>query len=325
MKILVLGSGSIGQRHISNLTKLIPKKSIEVFDIQPKRAEIIAKKYGVSLITDYKFSNYNCVFVCTPPINHIDIAIKALKEGTNVFIEKPLSSNQIGIKQLKKLKDRKNKLVFVGYNFRFNKGINLIKRMIQTKKLGKPIHASAYFGQYLPDWRPLIDYTKNYTAIKKLGGGIVFDGSHEVDYLSWILGQPKYLQSEYVNTSILKSNVEGIAEIILKFSKNILANIHLDFVRREYRRSLEILCEKGIIQWSLEHKIKLFNANKGRWTMIKINENTNDMYLAEIKHVIDCIKHRKQSKIINLENGISTFEISKAIINSGKKGKRIYL
>ena len=59
----------------------------------------------------------------------------------------------------------------------------------------------------------------------------------------------------------MKTDVEAIAEIILKFKNNILGRIHLDFIRREYKRSAEILCENGIISWSLkEGTFKIFNA-----------------------------------------------------------------
>ncbi|EIJ66943.1 oxidoreductase, NAD-binding domain protein [Candidatus Nitrosopumilus salaria BD31] len=324
MKILVLGGGSIGQRHISNLVKIISRNCIYLYDVEKNQLDFVSKKFKINSTDQLIYDAYDCLFICTPPSTHISLAINALKCGCHVFIEKPLSSNSKGISLLQKLAKKKNLLVFVGYTFRFNSGLNNIKKILQKKQLGKPLSVSAYFGQYLPDWRPKQNYKKNYSAIKRLGGGIIHDSSHEIDYLIWLFGNPKEIQSNYVTTDIIKTDVEGIAEIILKFKNNLLGTIHLDFIRREYRRSVEILCENGILFWSLkENKIKIFNSKNNKWLIYSTKENTNDMYVQEIKHVLHCIKQKKPSNVIGLDNGINSHKFSNLIIKSGKTGKRL--
>lgn len=324
MKILVIGGGSIGQRHISNLVKLIPRKSIHVYDIEKNQLNLVSKKFKITSVSKLTFDDYDCLFICTPPSTHVKLAMDGLKHGCHVFIEKPLSSYSKGITSLKRLTKKKNLLAFVGYNFRFNRGLNHIQKILHKKQLGKPLFVSAQYGQYLPDWRPLKNYKKNYSALKRLGGGIIHDSSHEIDYLIWLFGNPKEIQSNYVKTDILKTDVEAIAEIILKFKNNILGTIHLDFVRREYKRSVEILCENGIIYWSLkEGKVKIFNAKNNKWKILQMNETINDMYLREMKHVIECLKQNKPSKLIPIENGINSQKLSDLIIKTGKNGNRI--
>lgn len=327
MKFIIIGSGSIGQRHISNIKKINHKHDVDVFDLDKRKLQKL-KHLDVNFLNriDNLKSKYDCAFICTPPISHVQYARKFLNEKIHVFIEKPLSITNIGISNLEKLTKQNSSLAFVGYNFRFNDGINLIKSIIMKQKLGKPLHASAYFGQYLPDWRPSQNYKKNYSAIKKMGGGIILDSSHEIDYLRWIFDEPKSVQSEFSYVNNLKTNVEGIAEIILKFQNNMIASIHLDFIRRDYKRGLEILCENGIINWSLkDRKIRIFNSQNNSWRNIRLKQNTNDMYVEEIKHIIKCIRNNRKSKIIDLENGINTFNISQLIIKSGHEGKRILI
>jgi len=328
MKFLVIGCGSIGSRHILNIKKILPKSEIYAYDENKIQRRKICKKFNVFEITKIPQdkSIFNLVLICTPPVSHISLAISSIKDGANVFIEKPLSSNFKEISKLRNIIKKNSSLVFVGYNFRFNSGVNIIKKNIIEKKLGKVLFASAYFGQYLPDWRPKQNYKKNYSYNKKLGGGIVFDSSHEIDYLCWILGNPISVQSNFVSGFSLKTDVEGLAEIILKFKNNILANIHLDFIRSEYKRSMELLCENGIINWSLKEKeVKIFDRNKKLWKKIRINEDVNEMYVKEIKHVINCITNNKKSKIIDIENGISILNFSESIMKSGKSGKRVKL
>jgi len=324
LKILVIGAGSIGQRHISNLVKIIPRKSINVYDTEKSKMDFVSKKFKILSLSRLAFDSYDCLLVCTPPSTHVKLAIDGLKRGCHTFIEKPLSSNTKGVASLKKLAKKKNLLVFIGYNFRFNSGLNNIKKILHKKQLGKIISVSAEYGQYLPDWKPLHDYKKSYSASKLLGGGIIHDSSHELDYLIWLFGNPKEIQSNYIKTNILKTDVEAIAEIILKFKNNILGRIHLDFIRREYKRSVEILCENGIISWSLkEGTVKIFNAKNQKWKILQKSESINQMYLSEMRHIINCLKQHKSSKIIHLENGINSQKFSDLIMKSGKNGNKI--
>lgn len=325
MKFLIFGCGSIGERHISNIINNFPQNEIDVFDENIQRMEQISSKFDVNVIEENAIeSKYDCVFVCTPPISHLPLAIRAMKAGSNVFVEKPLSINLNGINELKQLSIEKNKHVFVGFNFRFNKGIKTVKEILKESKLGKPLHISSYFGQFLPDWRPNQDYSLGYTANQNLGGGIVHDGSHEIDYLVWLFDNPISLKAGYGYTDSLKVNTEAIADILLKFDNNILGRIHLDFIRREYKRSLEILCEKGIIKWSLsKNRIKIFESENKSWKEIILDESINDMYVNEIKHIIECIKNNTKSEIIDLENGINTLKLSIAIHDSEKSGNKI--
>lgn len=318
MKILVVGFGSIGKRHIMNLQKISDELNIEVFDEDQTKLEEI-EKLGVKIANQNSIDSeqYDCVLICTPPITHVDLAERALKSNSNVFIEKPLSYNLERLDELIQLRNEKNLLVFVGYSFRFNKGLNHVKKMVEEQKFGKILHVSSYFGQFLPDWRPNQDFKESYTLKKELGGGIVLDSSHEMDYLTWIFGKPESIQSNYVSTDILPSNAEAICDVILKFSNNLLATIHVDFIRRKYKRTLEILTENSIIEWSLgDNTLKIFDVESNSSKNISSQETINDMYVEELKHVIDCIKNHKNSNIISLENGITTMELSQKILDN---------
>jgi predicted dehydrogenase len=315
MNFLVMGSGSIGRRHIMNLISLFPDSKIDVFDSDPNRIKEIQDKYSINQVDENAINKkYDCILICTPPSTHIDIAIKGVKNGSNIFIEKPLSNSLNQLDNLLSLIEEKQCLVFVGFNLRFHKATNLIKEIIDSQKLGNLLHASAYFGQYLPDWRPWQDYRKNYTAQKNLGGGIIQDASHEIDYLRWLIGEPISIQSNYVNATFLEADTEAISNIIIQFEDNILAQIHLDFVRREYKRSLELLFENGIVDWDYSNStVKVFDGIKKSWKTITFNESDNEMYLKEISHVVKCINDKIPSTIIDLNNGINTFKISERI------------
>jgi predicted dehydrogenase len=328
LKFLVIGCGSIGKRHIENLKRIQPKSTIYAFDIKSHILHQVCKKYQITPISkkNIKDMMYDCVLVCTPPNTHLKYAREAIMGGSNVFIEKPISAQLVEINSFSSLAKKKKCLIFVGYNFRFNKSICIIKKLLDSKQLGNTIHVSAYFGSYLPDWRPNQDYSTNYTVRADLGGGIIHDGSHELDYLRYFFGNPKFIQSNYKKTKFLKSDTEAVADIILEFNNDLLATIHLDYMRRQYKRTLEILFEFGIVEWSLsESTIKIFNARSKNWKIIKTTNSINEMYINELKHVIKCIINKTQSQLINLKNGIDTFLLSECIKKSKRTGKMVTL
>jgi predicted dehydrogenase len=326
MRFLIIGCGSIGERHLMNLSSTVPDAQIDVFDTQAERLKEICKRYSVDPVDlkNLRSIKYDCTLICTPPTSHVELAIQALNAGSNIFIEKPLSNSSDGIQLLQSTLTKKKLFAFVAYNLRFNEGIKKIKQIIDNEKYGRVLHASAYFGQYLPDWRPWQDYKKNYTARKELGGGIIQDGSHEIDYMKWLFGEPAEIQSQFTVPDILDVDTEGLADILLRFENRVQGHIHLDFVRREYRRTLELLTENGLIQWSLsEFRIKIFDASHKSWSTMNLKSNLNEMYKEEIEHVVNCIEKNERSTIIDLENGISTLLLCEAVYASGVSGNRI--
>lgn len=326
MKFLLVGCGSIGVRHLRNLKVIMPDSSFDVYDSDSKLVNLTSSIYSARPADHDSIdcTKYDLVLICTPPVSHVDLAIRALKAGSSVFIEKPLSSNFHGLEKLKSLAKAKELAIFVGYNFRFNKGVNALKRIIAEGDYGRVLHISAYFGQYLPDWRPYQNYKKNYTSRRDLGGGIILDGSHEIDYLAWLLGTPISVQSQFKNTDILATDTEAITDVLLEFRDDILGYIHLDFVRREYKRRIEVLSENGILEWSMqEATLKTFNLSDKKWHVSSLGDSPNDMYLLELRHVIECIKSNRTSEVIGLENGISSFRLSSLIYESGVLGQKI--
>jgi len=316
LKFLIIGCGSIGQRHINNLLS-IGIKNIEVFDSNKSLLKKVGKKFNVKTLNKLEFNNTDCTLVCTPPSTHIKLAKKAIESKSHVFIEKPLSNSLSGVSTIAKLAKKNSCHVFVGYMFRFDLGLQKVKKLLNGNTIGKVLSFDAYEGWYLPKWRPWQDYTKSYTASERLGGGIILDGSHEVNYLQWLGGGIKQVFSYYKKVHKLKVNTEGLCEILLLFNSKAIGRIHLDFVNPQYNRHCEILGENGSIKWSFEKKIiEIQKNNMKKPRKIKYDDNTNKMYVNELKYIIKCINGKKNS-MLSLEEALETLKISLAIKKSG--------
>ncbi|MEM1689054.1 MAG: Gfo/Idh/MocA family oxidoreductase [Candidatus Hadarchaeales archaeon] len=323
LKILVVGCGSIGERHIKNLLSLGIKK-LSAYDSDAKRLKYVGEKYGVEIEKNLESAlakKPDGALICTPPVNHVPLARQALHAGANVFIEKPLSHSMDGVDEIIEEAEKKGLIISVGYNFRFHPGMRLVKKIIESGEIGKVMFGRAQAEQYLPDWRPWQDYRKSYTARKEMGGGIILDGSHEIDYMRWLLGNVNEVFCFAGKLSPLEINVEDTASILMKHEKNKLSNVHIDFVRRDYSRMCEIVGEEGTVVWSFPAgSVRVFLAKNKKWRNVYRGCDWNRMYVEEMRHFIKCLEGKDRPEV-NGEEGKMTLEIALAAKLSAKTGR----
>jgi predicted dehydrogenase len=177
-------------------------------------------------------------------------------------------------------------------------------------------------GQYLPDWRPWQDYRHSYTAQRELGGGILLDGSHELDYITWLLGKPVEVLSMAGKVSTLDIDVEDCATVLLRFASGCQVDVHLDFVQRAYSRSCKLVGEKGTAVWDFTSRgVKLFSADTGVWETFAYDFDTNDMYVSEMQDFVRCVDCR-EPPVVDLLQATEVLKLVLAAKRSSAKGCR---
>lgn len=324
MKILVIGFGSIAKRHINNLLEL---SDIEIL-VYTKQINFGSFKNHCKFfnkLNDAIKENPDAAIIANNTSEHVKTAIELSKNHIDLFIEKPLSNNSLGIKKLVKLIHEKKLISMMGCNLRFHENIIAIKDLIDKKSIGKIISVQAESGSYLPDWHPNENYKKNYAARDDLGGGVVLTCIHEIDYLYWFFGDVRNVFSitgQYGNLNITS---EDLSAIVIQFRNGVVGELHLDYIQKPSIRKCKLIGTKGQISWDSDsNTVKLFNFKKNRWiqkSKIKTYDR-NTMYRKEMIHFIQCVK--KQKKTINpIEEGIKTMEIALSVKNSSKLDRPI--
>jgi predicted dehydrogenase len=308
---LVLGTGSIGRRHCMNLRALGAAR-LDVFDAEPERCRPVVEELGAvahARLEDALAAGPDVALICTPPVCHVEQALAALEAGCHVFIEKPLSHSLERVEELAALARVRRRVVQVGYNLRFHPGLRIVKRLVDEGTLGRPLWAEAESAQYLPDWRPWQDYRTNYTARRDLGGGILLDGSHEVDYLTWLLGRPDELLCMAGRVSDLEVNVEDCATLLLRFPSRALASVHLDFVQRDPARWCKVAGERGTAHWCFSaREVRLTLADAPSSQSMPYEFDVNEMYVAELRHFLACAASGAQPEV-TIEQARAVLEI----------------
>lgn len=325
--ILIVGLGSIGFRHLKNLQSLgykdiyvyRTKKGINNYSIS-KKIKLI-QNFDLA-ITEKKF---NLIILSNPTSEHIKFAIKCVKKGINVYIEKPLSHNLKNIQKLVNLSKKSKTKILIGCQLRFNPNLIYIKEFLKRKKLGKIYSVFCDAGQYLPEWHFGENFKKSYAAKKRLGGGVILTLIHEIDYLYWLFGPFKSINSIGGKITNLDINVEDTVCSNIKTKNNVSILLRTDYWRKPPTRTLNIIGEKGQIDWDYFNKeLKITDRNGKNLIRKKIKLNNNHNYLNIIKHFINCIEKDKLPKV-PLAEGIYTLKVALAIKKSINSSKNILI
>ena len=323
MKVLVVGLGSIGKRHIMNLINLgISPHEIAGVDTREDRREEAKYKFGISKLyselNKIGSDRFDAALICSPTSLHIEQAIWLARRGMHLMIEKPLSNTLEGIDELSDVVKENNIKVLVAYIFRFGPSIIKFKEVLNSGVIGKPIYARGEFSEYLPDWHPWEDYKSFYMAKKSMGGGSILDQSHIIDLLYYLLGEINEVYCVNGKFSDLEVESDDMAEIIARFESGLNASIHMDMFGRSHRKQIEIKGTKGNIIWDFyDYSVKVYYGQEKKWESWMFKKDPNEMYIYEMEHFIDCVKNNKET-IVPLEEGIHTM---KAILLSEESNK----
>jgi predicted dehydrogenase len=328
MKILVMGAGNIARRHIRNLKQLVPQVTLTLWRRQasmddPELAAWIQRV--VTTETEALAQNYDAAIIASPAPLHVPVAQKLAERGVHLLIEKPFSTTLAGIEALIATCAAKKIVLMVGYNLRFHAALQMVQTAIGAGRIGRVVSLRAEVGQYLPDWRPGKDYRQSVSAQRALGGGVVFELSHELDYLRWLGGEIRTVMAQTAHVSDLEMNVEDTADILLHFESGAVGSLHLDMVERAPYRQCRVTGTDGTLIWdAIAPSVKYYSAEKRAWEELFSPENFDRaaMYLDEMQHFLDCIHHQK-TPIVSGQDAQRIVELALAVHQSAQTGQRI--
>lgn len=339
IKVLFIGLGGVGQRHLRNLLNTDLGFEYDLYAFRRKNSlfEItnelkvsdnnIEDKYNITTFSDLDEAlqiSPDLTFICNPSSFHIKPAIKAVKAGSHVFIEKPLSDSLDGINELYDLSKKNNKLVYIGFQLRFNPVLNKIKEVLLTKKIGELTSVRAEVCEYMPNFHKYEDYRESYAAKKDLGGGVILTQIHELDYLSWIFGNFEKLIAYGNHKSDLEIDVEDNATILIESSYDnspLPICLYMDFLQKSSRRSCQIYGTKGHIEASLkELTLKVFEGDELVDDYSYQGFERNQQFIDQIDNFISAALHNKLP-MVPLEEGIQSLKYALLIKESIEDNK----
>lgn len=253
-KVLIIGFGSIGERHF----EILNKTNNDIRVITKRNKQRINKiNFNSSEIKNF---NPDYIIISSSTENHFNHLkkINNIVSKKIILVEKPLFHKNY--KNKIKLQNR----VFVGFNMRFNPIILFLKKYF-LKKNSQVYSVNVYCGSYLPNWRSNVPYNKSSSASSK-GGGVLRDLSHEIDFLSWIFGNIKITNVNSFKLSNLKIQSKDFANIS-GFCKKTYFNLMLNYFSKISHRYLIIDCDDETLHVDLIKKNIKFYRIKSKKTL----------------------------------------------------------
>jgi len=276
LKVLIIGYGSIGKRHFEVLSEF---NTIDRIDLVTKQniKNVICYK-NIHEVKD--LNQYDYFIIASETNKHYEqlIYLDENLKDKKIFCEKPLFNKEKKIKIL-------NNDIFIGYVLRFHPLLQKLKNILQNEKV---INVNIKCGQYLPTWRPTVDYRKSYSAIKSQGGGVLLDLSHEIDYAQWLFGKIKDIKSYQVKISDLEIDSDDLTMFLGRVSNGAMINLSIDYISK--------ITHRTIIMDTLDNSFKIdLIAN----TLMQTNKNgkiklieekaleRNDMFISMHKSILN--------------------------------------
>lgn len=332
MKAAVIGCGNVSVMHFNALKSNPDTEIVAVADIKPERANQKAEEFGAKAYYDFdeliEKEEIDCVHICTPHYLHTPMAVKALKKGINVLLEKPCSVSIKEIKELRLAQAESGKQLGICFQNRYNACVREAKRIIDSGEYGKVKSVRAFVtwnrGEkyYSDDWHGTLD--------KECGGVLINQAIHTMDLVQYLGGECQNVTAHISNDSLKGIiEVEDTANALLELKNGVTAVFYATLAYAENSDVfIEISLENGKLRLEGE---KLYSFD-GDGKSTEISEKSDTVYhgrrywgsghSALINDYYYCLKTGNKFKIDAIEGGKAAMIVA-ACYESSKSGKKI--
>tara|TARA_B110000008_G_scaffold266106_1_gene291935 strand:- start:8437 stop:10230 length:1794 start_codon:yes stop_codon:yes gene_type:complete len=326
---LIIGAGSIGQRHIKNLQK---RGINNIVALRSKKGHFkeLPSEFNILEVNSWDETlklKPDIAIIANPSSYHIDSAIRVCESVKGIFIEKPLSNSSSSCKQLIKTLNEKKVVSFVGHNLMFHPIIENIIKFHDNNDVGQIINIQCQAGQWLPDWHPYENYKSAYYSRKDLGGGVSLTLIHEIHLALELAGFPKSVYGEISEFKQLDVDVDVCSDLLIKHINGAVSQIHLDYLQRPSHRSGLVTFEKGWVSYDFRTMELIGQIIDG--DVIKIWSNLdydfNDAYLNQLDKFLNCVQEGRLKHQHDASSAIESIKVVEALYKSNSKGKKVMM
>jgi UDP-N-acetylglucosamine 3-dehydrogenase len=291
--------------------ELASTELVAICDVNAERAKDIASQFGAKAYTSstrmLKNKEIEAVSICTWSTKLAKEALKALKAGKHILVEKPMATNTKQAKKLLETAERNDLHLTVGFLMRFIPGMRHIREAVENKKIGELVCATARRVSQWPERIGDVGVVKD-TAI------------HDIDVMRYISNEDPI--AVYAKTGSMRHiKFEDYAQIMLTYKDGKSAFIESNWLTPYKTRALTVTGSDAIM--------RLDYMTQELW-IEDPKENLHPRYpwqeplKLELQHFADCISEKKKPLITGVD-GLKALQTAEAALQSSLKKRAIKL
>ncbi len=320
-KLLVVGVGSIGERHLRCFLATGRAEAVFV-EVNAALRQTIAERYsvrGFASLDEALATQPTVAVVAVPAHLHIAIATQLAEHGLHLLIEKPLSTSTDGIDRLQQIVRDRGLIAGVAYVYRSHPLLIAMRMALQDGRFGRPVELITVSGQHFPTYRPA--YRQIYYTDRATGGGAIQDAlTHVINAGEWLLGPVERLVADAAHQVLEGVAVEDTVHLLARHG-GVLASYSLNQHQAPNEFTLTIVCERGTIRWESHlNRLSWLTAPGADWQEERIAPLERDtLFVRQADQFLAAIEQRT-SPACSIADGLQTLRVNLAALASADGG-----
>ncbi len=320
--ILIIGCGSIGERHLRCFAHT-GRCAVMACEVNPTLAASIRERYGVpvyeSLDVALAEGRPTAAVICTPAHLHLPMALRLLKSEHHLLIEKPLAIETSLVGEVRDAMAKARRYVGVAYVYHFMPWIGEARSFLRGGSLGKILHASAVGGQHFPSFRPA--YRDTYYARHEHGGGAIQDAlTHVINAMEWLIGPCTRVFCDAAHQALEGVAVEDTVNVAARHGQTLVSYAMTQF-QVPNENTLLIHGEHGSVKIETNHQRWAFIGTGDKdWTWHQTPPLERDaLFIAQANAFLDGLDG-KDTLLCTFEEAVQTLKFNQAALRSAASG-----
>lgn len=325
--ILIIGCGSIGERHLRCFQKT-GRCKVSACDANAKLLTEVSQRYAVpafaSLQEALGSQRFDALVICTPAHTHLAIAREGAAHGAALLIEKPLSVTLDGIEETRSAIAQSGRFTAVAYVYHCFPWVAAARDFLLDGSLGAPLHASVASGQHFPTFRPA--YREIYYTRHETGGGAIQDAlTHLVNAMEWLIGPMTRVFCDASHQRLEGVTVEDTVNVTARHG-NVLASYAMTQFQAPNETTLLIHCEHGSVK---------IESHAQRWGTMRLGDKDwtwhvtpplerDELFIAQANAFLDGMEG-KPCALSTFDEAVQTLRFNRAALESSATGLPIDL
>ena len=319
-QVLVIGVGSIGERHV-RCFQATGRVTAAICELDSALRQRVADQYAI----DRCYEDFDraladpcdAAVVCTPAHLHVPMAQRLVQAGVHVLIEKPLATSLEGVAELSAAVDSGPAAAAVAYVLRNHPALAAMKQAIHAGRFGRPVQIVMTSGQHFPTYRP--SYRDIYYASRATGGGAIQDAlTHGLNAGEWLVGPIDRLCADAAHQVLDGVEVEDTAHLITR-QGDVLGCYSLNQHQAPNESTITVICERGAARLeSHRNRWRWITEPGGTWVDQPCEElQRDDLFVKQANAFLDVVEGRAEP-LCTLQEAVQTLRVNLAALESAE-------